>query len=305
MAETAETEYYLAPSLISLRNEIAEAHPERDASNDGWLGETGDHKPDEEAGGVVRALDLAVEGLDPDAVLAAVLDDSRLEYAISRGRIYLRDNEFVPQVYTGEHQFDDQVHLSLRHIKSAEKSGKWGYTGSVSADAPAAVAAAPSPWGAGQTVAVVARQVNDGEWGAGVDRVNRLQVAGYDADLVQRTADALALGTTVPEAPEQTVAETKSVSQVADEVIAGDWGNGPERSRRLQVAGYDVTEVQREVNSRVGSGTRSAVVRPSVRALAQQVIDGQWGNGPARRRRLIAAGYDADAVQSTVNSLLK
>lgn len=40
----------------------------------------------------------------------------------------------------------------------------------------------------------------------------------------------------------------KSVNQIAKEVIAGKWGNGPERRRRLRAAGYDATSVQREVN---------------------------------------------------------
>ena len=40
----------------------------------------------------------------------------------------------------------------------------------------------------------------------------------------------------------------KTVTQVAREVIAGKWGNGADRRRRLSAAGYDPTTVQREVN---------------------------------------------------------
>lgn len=40
-------------------------------------------------------------------------------------------------------------------------------------------------------------------------------------------------------------------------------------------------------------------------ALAQEVMDGRWGNGEERRQRLTAAGYDYDAVQSAVNALVK
>lgn len=45
--------------------------------------------------------------------------------------------------------------------------------------------------------------------------------------------------------------DTKSVSEVAAEVIAGKWGNGPERKRRLTSAGYDYAAVQRAVNERM------------------------------------------------------
>ena len=40
----------------------------------------------------------------------------------------------------------------------------------------------------------------------------------------------------------------KSVEAVAKEVIAGKWGNGEDRKKRLQAAGYDYVAVQRTVN---------------------------------------------------------
>lgn len=43
--------------------------------------------------------------------------------------------------------------------------------------------------------------------------------------------------------------EPKTVTQIAREVIAGKWGNGAERKRRLTAAGYDAEAVQRRVNS--------------------------------------------------------
>ena len=43
----------------------------------------------------------------------------------------------------------------------------------------------------------------------------------------------------------------KPVTIVADEVIAGKWGNGSERSRRLTQAGYDFMAVQAEVNRKL------------------------------------------------------
>lgn len=43
----------------------------------------------------------------------------------------------------------------------------------------------------------------------------------------------------------------------------------------------------------------------SVEALAREVINGEWGNGDDRKRRLQAAGYDYTAVQNKVNELLR
>lgn len=39
--------------------------------------------------------------------------------------------------------------------------------------------------------------------------------------------------------------------------------------------------------------------------MAKEVLAGQWGNGPERRAKLTAAGYDYMAVQSIVNMLVR
>ena len=38
--------------------------------------------------------------------------------------------------------------------------------------------------------------------------------------------------------------------------------------------------------------------------LAQEILDGAWGNGEERRRRLEAAGYDYELAQEYVNKIL-
>ena len=43
-------------------------------------------------------------------------------------------------------------------------------------------------------------------------------------------------------------ATKKSVEEIAKEVIAGKWGNGSERARKLTIAGYDYNAVQKKVN---------------------------------------------------------
>jgi GH25 family lysozyme M1 (1,4-beta-N-acetylmuramidase) len=44
----------------------------------------------------------------------------------------------------------------------------------------------------------------------------------------------------------------KSNEQVADEVIAGAWGNGEDRKKRLTQAGYDYNAIQNIVNNKMG-----------------------------------------------------
>lgn len=47
---------------------------------------------------------------------------------------------------------------------------------------------------------------------------------------------------------------TKSVDEVAHEVIEGLWGNGEERRNRLTEAGYNYEEVQKRVNEILAGG---------------------------------------------------
>ena len=42
--------------------------------------------------------------------------------------------------------------------------------------------------------------------------------------------------------------QKKSITEIAKEVIRGNWGNGSERIQRLKAAGYDPNEVQKKVN---------------------------------------------------------
>lgn len=46
----------------------------------------------------------------------------------------------------------------------------------------------------------------------------------------------------------------KSNEEIADEVIAGKWGNAPERYERLRAAGYDPAVIQQIVNEKCGGG---------------------------------------------------
>lgn len=45
----------------------------------------------------------------------------------------------------------------------------------------------------------------------------------------------------------------KSNAEIADEVIAGKWGNGDDRKNRLEAAGYDYEAIQDIVNNRFGA----------------------------------------------------
>ena len=94
---------------------------------------------------------------------------------------------------------------------------------------------------------------------------------------------------------------SKSVAQLADEVMAGKHGNGADRQRSL---GSQYNAVQAEVNRRLYGGTgggNPGNTNTSVSSLADAVMRGEYGNGDERRRRL---GNNYAAVQAEVNRRL-
>lgn len=50
----------------------------------------------------------------------------------------------------------------------------------------------------------------------------------------------------------------KSVSEIAHEAIAGQWGNGAERKRNMEAAGYDYNAIQTEINRILNGGAEKA-----------------------------------------------
>lgn len=102
-----------------------------------------------------------------------------------------------------------------------------------------------NPTPAKKSIDEVAREVLKGAWGNGSDRANRLAKAGYSYSVVQSRVNQLVYGNS-SSAPAR-----KSVEQLANEVIRGDWGNGSDRVNRLTKAGYNYNEVQALVNKKL------------------------------------------------------
>ncbi len=106
-------------------------------------------------------------------------------------------------------------------------------------------------------------------------------------------------GGTTP-APAPTPTKKKSVDEIAKEVIAGKWGDGNTRKKKLEAAGYDYNAVQKRVNAML-----SKPAKKSNEQIAREIIAGKWGDGNTRKKRLEAAGYDYNAIQKIVNKLMK
>jgi lysozyme len=135
--------------------------------------------------------------------------------------------------------------------------------------------------------------------------VNARYIRGYGIPDFAAKCGAV---TETAEQPKQTESTGKTATDLAYEVINGDWGNGSARQEALTAAGYDYDEVQAEVNRLLSATTdnvtENTTTEPSedeITALAYQVINGDFGNGSAR---VEALGDRYDAVQAQVNEIL-
>ena len=67
--------------------------------------------------------------------------------------------------------------------------------------------------------------------------------------------------------------------------------------QRLSTSGKKMLKVYRAVEE-------TPAPKKTVDELAKEVLDGKWGSGDERKKRLTEAGYDYDAVQKKVNEIL-
>jgi hypothetical protein len=135
MAKAPEGKYFLAPSLVDYRNEINALWPNRDRTSDGWIGDTAhsarksDHNPDWSDGsdsGIVRAIDIDIDGIDAARVLDSLIGHAAVQYVIHKGKIWSRSWGWTARKYNGSNRHDKHIHVSIVHSNFAEHwTGVW------------------------------------------------------------------------------------------------------------------------------------------------------------------------------------
>ena len=76
-----------------------------------------------------------------------------------------------------------------------------------------------------------------------------------DKNIMYADLNRYSRGDTTPVKP-----QLKPIEQIADEVIAGQWGNGSDRKKRLTDAGYNYDAVQKAVNQKMNAKKQTAHV---------------------------------------------
>lgn len=122
----------LAPALVRCRSEINIKWPRRDRSSDGWIGDTShsrsgmpenggsDHNPNRR--GVVDALDIDVDGLNPAWLVSMLVRHPAVNYVIWNRTIWSRRYGFRARKYTGSNPHTKHLHVSLIQSASAENN---------------------------------------------------------------------------------------------------------------------------------------------------------------------------------------
>lgn len=121
------------------------------------------------------------------------------------------------------------------------------------------------------------------------------------------------------DAPVKEPMTPEEIEKVAHEVLDGKYGNGNDRVKALTEAGYDYKVVQNRVNELVKEikpveptpepePTPAEPVKPTPKftteEMVQKVINGEYGNGDERKKKLEAEGYNYKEIQNAVNKAL-
>ena len=95
--------------------------------------------------------------------------------------------------------------------------------------------------------------------------------------------------------------KSKTISQMADEVIAGEHGSGHDNRRKsLGISKSEYEKVRAEVNNR--SGVQSKPKEKSISQMATEVINGKHGSGHTNRRKSLGVSQSTyNKVRAEVN----
>lgn len=122
------SEWFPAPAVVTLVDEVNHLFPHRDKSSDGIIGDAShaarasEHNPcwtcTGKDYGIVRAVDIDIDDNDPTRDLRRMLlnnliGDARVWYVISNGIIYSRTYGWRARAYTGTNGHFHHVHTSF------------------------------------------------------------------------------------------------------------------------------------------------------------------------------------------------
>lgn len=138
--------WYLVPALVKLRQQLNAAWPNRDKRSDGSIGDPShssrlsDHNPDPD--GSVDSIDIDVDGIDVQAVLAALQRDQRTSYIIYKYQIW--NHQLGWRKYSGSNPHTGHIHVTVRDAYQSQ-THNWDLRVGAAVSPPAKPNPAPAP----------------------------------------------------------------------------------------------------------------------------------------------------------------
>lgn len=159
----------------------------------------------------------------------------------------------------------------------------------------------------------VAKKVIRGDYGNGVERVNKLKEEGYDPDTVQNLVNDTLSGKSKTENSKQEESNKATDTSTANSdvdlkkdsrIIYDKRGTAEDIARNHANANtIDLKRDSRLIYDK--RGTSADIKRKNVDKIVSKVIRGDYGNGSERSKKLETAGYDYVSVQGLVNERLR
>lgn len=153
----------------------------------------------------------------------------------------------------------------------------------------------------------LAASIARGDFGNAPARWDNLAKAGYTQAEIN-AAQAIVNGKT-PETPSKPSTPSFDANALAKRIAAGEFGNAPARWTNLANAGFtqdQINQAQSIIDKGAISNTPSKPSTPAFDAydLARKMARGDFGNGEARTKAVLAAGYTENqrkAAQNLIN----
>lgn len=185
-------------------------------------------------------------------------------------------------------------------LKRAIAAGEWD--GSAPSGGSTGTSSKPkkSSSSSSKTVSQMASEVIAGKHGSG--HANRRRSLGVSQAQYERVRAEVNRRAGVSTSSSSSSRPSKSISQMATEVINGQHGTGhANRRRSLGVSQSVYNQVRAEVNRRAGGGSSSGGGK-SISQMATEVLQGKHGNGHANRQRSLGVNNATyAAVRKEVN----
>lgn len=187
-------------------------------------------------------------------------------------------------------------------LKRAIARGSWD--GSAPSGGSTGTASKPktsSSSSSSKSISQMATEVIAGKHGSG--HANRQRSLGVNNATYQKVRNEVNRRAGVSTSSSSSSRPSKSISQMATEVINGQHGSGhANRRRSLGVNASTYAKVRAEVNRRAGGGSSSGGGGKSISQMATEVIQGKHGNGHANRQRSLGVNNATYAkVRAEVN----